>query len=384
MSDRNKEAMRIMEALSGVDLELLERCGAKEDWEFQGQEGKDHTRGKQKRRAGGKGRKPIWQYGRAWAACIALLMVGAVSWGAFRFVTMPHGSSWSDSKAGGTADGAAQEALTEGGVMEEGLEAGRGNVSEDVAMPGEGPGDMGQGSQEGGVNAGESGNGSAGGQAGGNGVTQDTEAGSKVEGGQGSAGGVSPGAGTQAVGDGRQEEDFTTDRGTPVSPYQEITKEQALSVEVLGAYIPSQLPAGYGLESVKAKISQEDGSTDILLLTWTRGMDYITLYISKTGTTQPATVDVDRPETYDLRLYGIPYGETVPEAYRESVMDPVFAWEDMSLEIVESRVVSPEGDAGDTDTPRGNFTVVYPDGVSVRFTGRGTPEEIWALFPVGR
>ena len=65
MSDRNKEAIRIMEALSGVDLELLERCGAKEDWEFQGQEGKDHTRGKQKRRAGGKGRKPIWQIGRA-------------------------------------------------------------------------------------------------------------------------------------------------------------------------------------------------------------------------------------------------------------------------------------------------------------------------------
>ena len=37
-------------------------------------------------------------------------------------------------------------------------------------------------------------------------------------------------------------------------------------------------------------------------------------------------------------------------------------------------------DAGDTDTPRGNFSVLYPDGVVVRFNGRGTAQEIWEMF----
>ncbi len=93
----------------------------------------------------------------------------------------------------------------------------------------------------------------------------------------------------------------------------------------------------------------------------------------------PATVDIARAEIYDVRLYEIPYGETVPEEYREVFQDPVFAVEDLSLEVIESRMAS-YNDSGDTDTPRGNFRVLYPDGVLVRFNGRGTPEEIWEMF----
>ena len=37
-------------------------------------------------------------------------------------------------------------------------------------------------------------------------------------------------------------------------------------------------------------------------------------------------------------------------------------------------------DSGDTATPRGNFKVLYPDGVLVSFNGRGTAQEIWDMF----
>lgn len=107
-------------------------------------------------------------------------------------------------------------------------------------------------------------------------------------------------------------------------------------------------------------------------------MDSILLGIEKTDSA-PDTVDIARAETYDVRLYEIPYGETVPEEYREVFQDPVFAMEDLSLEVIRSRVVSYQ-DRGDTATPRGNFRVLYPEGVLVRFNGRGTPEEIWEMF----
>ena len=55
------------------------------------------------------------------------------------------------------------------------------------------------------------------------------------------------------------------------------------------------------------------------------------------------------------------------------------AGKDFNLEIVKSRIKSYD-DQGDTDTPRGNFSVLYEGGVLIRFNGRGTAEEIWEMF----
>ena len=55
------------------------------------------------------------------------------------------------------------------------------------------------------------------------------------------------------------------------------------------------------------------------------------------------------------------------------------AVKDFNLEIVKSRMKSYD-DQGDTDTPRGNFSVLYEGGVLIRFSGRGTAEEIWEMF----
>ena len=91
------------------------------------------------------------------------------------------------------------------------------------------------------------------------------------------------------------------------------------------------------------------------------------------------SVDIEKTETYNEYLYEIPHAETVPEDYRGVFHNPVCAWEDFSLEFVQKRMIARE-DAGDTETPRGNFSVLYPDGVLVHFNGRGTAVEIWEMF----
>ena len=164
--------------------------------------------------------------------------------------------------------------------------------------------------------------------------------------------------------------------GCPLPPQsQKLMLAQAREDAVLGAYVPTALPAGYAFEEGhRVTESQEPNMT----LCWIRGMDSITLHLERTAN-PPATVDVEETESYDQRLYEVPYGETVPEEYRQTFDNPVFAVEDFNLEIVKSRIKSYD-DQGDTDTPRGNFSVLYEGGVLIRFNGRGTAEEIWEMF----
>lgn len=160
--------------------------------------------------------------------------------------------------------------------------------------------------------------------------------------------------------------------GLPSATWENLTEEEARGMET-GQYLPTDLPRGYSFES--AAWYAENG---ILHAGWKNGMDYIEISISRPEGDME-TVDVGLPETYDVHLYEIPYGESVPEEYREVFSNPVFAWEDMSLEIVKCRMASRQ-DRGDTATPRGNFAVLYSDGVLVRFTGRGSAEQIWEMF----
>lgn len=156
---------------------------------------------------------------------------------------------------------------------------------------------------------------------------------------------------------------------------KKYTLEEAKSQELVSSYLPENLPQGYGFKTARCNLDMEEKN---LSVTWTRGMDSILWSVVQVKEA-PETVDVEKPESYDERLYEIPHGETVPEEYRQSMDNPVFAWEDLSLEVVRSRMIS-YADSGDTSTPRGSFSVLYPDNIVVDFNGRGTAEEIWEMF----
>ncbi len=333
-----ERAMRLMEALSEVDEALLERCADT-----------------------GKVRafpRPLWRSTRAVAAVLCLAVVGAASWGGYQLAQMKMGS------AGGSSGDNAAPYMEE--VLKDEEAAPREAVSGETAPEG----------AEAGADAGQGGE-----QTGQAQESADEKRADKeqmlpeqevaAEGGANQDGDGTEGAVPEEAGSPEADID-----SCPLPPKsQKLTLTQAREDAALGAYVPTALPPGYAFEEgYRVTESQEPNLT----VCWTRGMDSIILHLERPGN-PPATVDVGETESYDQRLYEIPYGETVPEEYRQTFDNPVFAAQDFSLEIVKSRMKSYD-DQGDTDTPRGNFSVLYGDGVLIRFSGRGTAEEIWEMF----
>ena len=91
----------------------------------------------------------------------------------------------------------------------------------------------------------------------------------------------------------------------------------------------------------------------------------------------PVPIDPSQPETYDLRLYPQPYTDSVPEELAAQVNDPVFRFEDITLSLVESRVFDPN----EGSQYRGNFRILFPDGVVAGLNVTGvSPEEIYEII----
>lgn len=314
-----REAMQIMEALSGVDGELLERSEAAAP---------DDAAGKERR--GGF----AWGYWRRSAAVLALIAVGAASWGGYMLVRESEKS----------ADGAAPE------------------LKADLALSGGGEGQFTQDNCQPVVPGGDVTDGAA---PAASGIVTESYMQAEME-----ALEKEP---ANCDGEGLSQIADSLQSCLPQLKMSRLQEDEAREFETLGAYVPSTLPSGYVFES--AYYDEEKGA---LRLCWSRGMDSVMLSVRQESGAE--TVDVTRPELYDGRLYEIPYGESVPQEYWETFHSPVFAKNDFSLEIVRSRVISYSGGSGDTDTPRGSFAVLYDAGVLVSFSGCGTPEQIWEMF----
>ena len=128
-------------------------------------------------------------------------------------------------------------------------------------------------------------------------------------------------------------------------------------------------------------MTYQEGLEHTLYLRWSRGYDDVTMmvYLPEGETVWGNVVDVDRPETYDIRLYPIPRADSVPQEYRETVDNPVFRAEDMGRDLVAARTYTLE-DAGDTDGLRMSFSVLHPDNTLVQYDAKGlSVDEVWAL-----
>ena len=91
----------------------------------------------------------------------------------------------------------------------------------------------------------------------------------------------------------------------------------------------------------------------------------------------PVPIDPAQPETYDLRLYPQPYTDSVPEELAAQVNDPVFRLEDLTLSLIESRVFDPN----EGGQYRGNFRILFPNGVVAGFNVTGvSAEEIYEII----
>lgn len=379
---RQGQALRIMEALSGVDEELLERSEGKSAQKISAYE--KHGSGESSTVGAGRNRyKTLWRYARPCAAVLCLAIVGVLGWSGHQLTTKVNnaasGGNANDMTMGMESvelqegeEGAAPEAVPE--------EAGAAQAAEDTAaqkmddlMGQENGGNSDTGADTNGVSVTEGYIGSEG-TDGAVGTSQSKSGETEAKSGE-----TAPGMGKEqesASKDTAAEESVMIDSdGCPAVNQKKLTEAEARSQEGLGAYIPERAPKGYVFESAFSNLDRKGTN---LTVTWSRGMDSIMWTVAEADAA-PETVDIDMPETYDERLYEIPYSETVPQEYRQSMDNPVFAWEDFTLEAVRSRILSHD-DRGDTDTPRGNFAVLFPDNIVVRFNGRGTAEEIWEMF----
>lgn len=138
-------------------------------------------------------------------------------------------------------------------------------------------------------------------------------------------------------------------------------------------YLPTSNPEGYG--EFYGRLSYQEGTQNMLFVRWSRGYDNVEVDVYRDGTYPYNLADPDNPASYDLRLYSIPWCDSVPEEYRETVDHPAFKAEDMSLSIIEAREVP-----HDTGGMTYSFDVLHPDGTLVSYRCDGlTVEAVWAL-----
>lgn len=378
-----EQALRLMEALSGVEEELLERSD--------GQVSRTGSDGRRLGKGDRKKHRPLWQYRSTWAAVLCFAVMGAMGLGGYGLMLKVN-----QNIAGGIADGMADNQENDAAIRMYGSQ--EDSVSENGILPGDGAEILPEAVEEqkitdltGQQNAAEGHENEAG--AGDMG-DRETEAGSGFQEGQSMSGGQkhdTEKSTGEAISDETGYEDekeresdkpnagFTesaaAEEACPAARLKKVTEEEARENKELGAWIPRTVPQGYVFEEAFSDVDREEEN---LTITWTRELDSISWTVVKEEEL-PGTVDVNRPETYDVHLYEIPWAETVPEEYRESMDQPVFASGDFDLEIVRSRMIQQEA-SGDTDTPRGNFAVIYPDNRVIYFQGRGTAEEVWEMF----
>ena len=151
------------------------------------------------------------------------------------------------------------------------------------------------------------------------------------------------------------------------------TLAQARQEADFAPYLPTAEPKGYN--EFYGRLSYQEGHSNSLFVRWSRGYDNVEVCIYRDGYYSYNLVSPDQPETYDLSLYPIPWCDSVPEKYRDTVDRPAFKAEDMSLAIVEAR-----GRERDTGGMTYSFDVLHPDGTVVSYRCDGlTAAQVWAM-----
>lgn len=156
--------------------------------------------------------------------------------------------------------------------------------------------------------------------------------------------------------------------------------EEARQEAAFAPYLPASAPAGYG--EFEGNLFYQEGTKNTLFLHWSQGLADVTVRVSlpEGGAPVGDPVDVNNPATYDVRLYSIPWSDSVPEEYWETVDNPIFRAQDMTREVVAARSRSYH-DSGDIDGPRIDFTIRYSDGTEAAYSTKGLSEdELWAMI----
>jgi len=154
------------------------------------------------------------------------------------------------------------------------------------------------------------------------------------------------------------------------------TLSEARQEEPFAPYLPENYPFPYG--EFYSYLNYQERSCNMLHIRWSLGYDdvEIDIHLPESGEAPSIPLaDPDNPASYDVRLYEIPWADTVPQEYQADFYKPVFRAEEMSLAIIEARMT--EKDTGGFSC---RFCVLHENGVLVSYSCSGlTATEIWSL-----
>ncbi|HIT29067.1 MAG TPA: hypothetical protein IAD05_08180 [Candidatus Faecousia gallistercoris] len=167
--------------------------------------------------------------------------------------------------------------------------------------------------------------------------------------------------------------DFLTPEEIPAWRSEELTLPEARQEADFAAYLPEDMPEGFQWEGAWLEMGQ--GRYE-LTLNWSRDSADLSITVDRMPELrQSCMADLNDPATYDLRLYPVPRGESIPEAYWDSVQDPIFPAEAMTRDLLEARAEGWDGTGSSFQ-----FQILYPDGVLVRYRATMSLSELWLLL----
>ena len=160
---------------------------------------------------------------------------------------------------------------------------------------------------------------------------------------------------------------------------EQLTLREAHSDPDFGAFIPENIPPQFGFESAQRFVNQD---TNGLFALWSAGLNTLHWSVSKsTDYDLERIVSTNEHEKYDMSLYSIPLADSVPRELIQYVNDPVFLSDELTLDIVQARVLMGDnGRRGGDSGLRINFSVLY-DEVVISLNANGvSPEQIWDML----
>ncbi len=151
-----------------------------------------------------------------------------------------------------------------------------------------------------------------------------------------------------------------------------LTENEAYAETDFGAYLP-KIPNSYLFNDATRFINQVN---DYLFASWSHGYDDVSITISKLKEQdKDRIVSAQDKELYDMSLYPIPWGDSMPKDTREIIENPIFKIEDLTIDILKMRGYI----RGETNDPSGNsvnmrFSVLY-DGILIEVSTEGISSE---------
>ena len=276
MSD---QAMKLFEALSDVDEELLERCNRERNKII--------------------AYMPLWKYNRAMTACLCLLAVGVLSWGGYQLLGGRTNS------AGSGSDSAAPAQVQDMAVPMESC-AGAADVNENSASQYTGPEEaetQGAGNLQSQVSNSSS-ESFTGNPSRDSGIINDSE--SHVY--------------DRITAEKLEQQKEMTQKG-PVNDFldsrTEIPWETACATEPFGSYLPPVIPAGY--EPLSAKQSSMPDEWNNMIFIWSKGEQtfYLNMTAGEAKTKEEIKAEIEKTDG----LYQYPAEDFRRELIPEPIAD---------------------------------------------------------------